>query len=513
MTLAAGRERIGPHERVALPPVREVSWWQLPVVLALQACLSARMIVATRGPSNDEALYLGYGHLVLEHWLHGSPIPLAATYFSGSPVIYPPLGALADGAGGLYGARLLSLFFMLGATVVLWAAASRVISRGAALGSTALFAVLAPVLHVGSLATYDAMAAFLVALAAFCALHRGAAWLAAAVVTLAAANMAKYSSALVDPAVVCVAALRFRETGSFRDCLRRGAAVAAGTLGILAAALLLLGGTSYWHGVRVTTLTRHVSTDRAPGILLHGLSWSWTILALAAAGVVISAWRDHSAARTTLLAILAATGLLAPLEQARIHTLLSLDKHIAFGAWFAAIPAGLALSVMLRALRARAAARPARLPVHVMMCACVAAGIGVVALGEVQARQMTGYSRTDYLARLLRPLTRGNGRFLSDTARVNAYELPGVPWTDWVKVQDTEPEERTQQLADQILHRRFSLVALLSSSDGTPQAQLEGVLRQTGIYRLVAAARASGPGHRRFLIWQPRKIVTNVTHR
>ena len=512
MTLATGRERIGPHERVALPPVREVSRWQLPVVLAVQACLSARMVVATRGPSNDEALYLGYGHLVLEHWLHGSRLPLTATYFSGSPVIYPPLGALANSAGGLYGARLLSLFFMLGATVILWATASRVISRGAALGSTALFAVLAPVLHVGSLATYDAMAVFLVALAAFSALHRGAGWLAAAVAALAAANMAKYSSALFDPAVVCLAALRFRETSSLRDCLRRGAAVAGGTLGILAV-LLLLGGTSYWHGVRTTTLTRHPSTDRAPGVLLHGLSWSWTILVLAAAGVVISAWRDHSAARTTLLAILAAAGLLAPLEQARIHTLLSLDKHVAFGAWFAAIPAGLALSVMLRALRARAAARPTRLAVYAMMCACVVLGGPVVALGEVQARQMTDYSRIGYLVRLLRPLTDGHGLFLSDTAREDAYELPGVPWADWVKVNDNESEERTQQLADQILHRRFSLIALISSGDGTPQAQLEGVLRQTDIYRLVAVARSSGPGHRRFLLWQPRKIGANVAHR
>ena len=119
---------------------------------------------------------------------------------------------------------------------------------------------------------------------------------------------------------------------------------------------------------------------------------------------------------------------------------------------------------------------------------------------------MTGYSRIDYLVRLLRPLTAGHGRFLSDTARADAYELPDVPWTDWVKVQDTEPEERTQQLAHQILHRRFSLIVLVSSDDGTPQAQLEGVLRQTDIYRLVAVARSSGPGHRRFLIWQPRKI-------
>ncbi len=512
MTVAADRERIAAGERVTLPPARQVSRWLLLVVLAVQASLSARMILATRGPSNDEALYLGYGHLLLEHWRHGSAVPLVASYFSGSPVLYPPLGALANGAGGLYAARALSLLFMLGATVLLWATASRVMSRGAALGAASLFAVLAPVLHVGSLATYDAMAAFLVALAAFFALHRGWGWLVAAVLALTAANVAKYSSALFDPAVVCVAALRFGEPGSVRGGLRRAAAVAAGTLGLLAA-LLLLGGASYWRGVRTTTLTRHDSTNPGLGVLLHGLSWSWTILVLAAAGVVISAFRDHSAARTTLLAILAGTGLLAPLEQARIHTLLSLDKHVAFGAWFAAIPAGLALSVILRALWARAAARATRLPACVMICGCLAAAVPAVALSEIQARQMAGYSRTGYLVRLLRPLTARPGRFLSDTARTDAYELPHVPWTDWVKVQDGEPEERTQQLAHQILHRRFSLIALVASGDGTPQAQLEAVLRQTDVYRLVAVARSSGPGHRRFFIWQLRKRSAHVAPR
>ena len=44
----------------------------------------------------DEALYLWAGHLQWAHWLHGAAVPPFAYYFSGAPVIYPPLGALAD---------------------------------------------------------------------------------------------------------------------------------------------------------------------------------------------------------------------------------------------------------------------------------------------------------------------------------------------------------------------------------------------------------------------------------
>ena len=50
----------------------------------------------------DEALYLTAGHQELAHLLFGVPLPSDyASYFSGSPVLYPILGALADTWGAL----------------------------------------------------------------------------------------------------------------------------------------------------------------------------------------------------------------------------------------------------------------------------------------------------------------------------------------------------------------------------------------------------------------------------
>ena len=74
----------------------------------------------------------------------GSPVPPFPTYFCGAPVIYPPLGALADSAGGLTGARLLSLAFMLGSTLLLWDLTRRLFGRRAAFFAAALFALLGP---------------------------------------------------------------------------------------------------------------------------------------------------------------------------------------------------------------------------------------------------------------------------------------------------------------------------------------------------------------------------------
>src|SRR5579872_4174273 len=107
--------------------------WPLLAVLAVQAALSASL-VRTRTAFGDEALYLSAGHLEWSHWLHGSQIPVYQTWFSGAPVLYPPIGAIADSLGGLAAARVLSLFCMLGVTSFAWGTATRLLAdRNAAL--------------------------------------------------------------------------------------------------------------------------------------------------------------------------------------------------------------------------------------------------------------------------------------------------------------------------------------------------------------------------------------------
>ena len=139
--------------------------WLLVAILAVQAALSLRLIWSNTA-FGDEALYLWAGHLEWTHWEYGTPIPNFAAYFSGAPVLYPPLAAMADSVAGLAGARILSLFFMLGATALLYSTTNRIFgSRQAALFACALFAGVGPTADLGAFATYDAMAIFLLALA------------------------------------------------------------------------------------------------------------------------------------------------------------------------------------------------------------------------------------------------------------------------------------------------------------------------------------------------------------
>src|SRR5580693_1163047 len=223
--------------------------WPLLAVLAVQAALSASL-VRTRTAFGDEALYLSAGHLEWSHWLHGTQIPAYQTWFSGAPVLYPPVGAIADSLRGLAAARLLSLVFMLGVTCFVWGTATRLLQdQRAAFFAAALFAVLAPTLHLGSYATYDAPALLLLAAATWCAAgvrggEHATRRLIAAGILLALANATKYATALYDPTVLGVAMLSSWPEAGWKAAARR-AAVLAGTAATVLGVLLALGGTGY----------------------------------------------------------------------------------------------------------------------------------------------------------------------------------------------------------------------------------------------------------------------------
>lgn len=402
--------------------------WPLLVILLGQAALSLRLVWIDTA-FQDEATYLWAGHLEWAHWLHGAVIPPFASYFSGAPVIYPPLGAAADSVGGLAGARMLSLVFMLGATVFLWGAAGRLFGRRAAFFAAALFALLGPTLHLGSFATYDSLSVFLVALAAWCVVragHRqeGTGWMVAAGVALAVANAAAYSSALFDLAVLALALLTGLPGG--RLAARR-CAILVMVVVVLVTAGLLVGGSSYRAGVEQTTLTRVAGNDPPLSVLADAWSWTGLVIVLAVAGVIMSAVARQGRIQTWLLAVLAAAGLLGPLEQARLETFDSLNKHVGLGAWFAAIAAGYAVDRFI-------AAAPAGRSRAVTAGACVVALAFPAALGASQSRTFaTDWPNASSFVTIFRPLAdHGSGHLLVEDASIARYYLPaGVQWQRW----------------------------------------------------------------------------------
>jgi hypothetical protein len=334
--------------------------WPLLIILTMQAALSAHLIWANTA-FTDEALYLTAGHLEWSHWLDGTPVTSFQVYFSGSPVIYPPIGAAADAMGGLAAARGLSLGFMLVATVLLHGVAKRIFSRAAATFAAALFAGIGATQYLGAFATYDAMALTLLALATWlgvraadrnCAIRLILLILAGLLVVLADAT--KYAATLFDPVVILTAVLTIWQRRGRGSGL--GAALTmCGAVGLSLAGALLAGGHSYWLGIQFTTLSRAASTSSTFGVVLVSMGWAGVVGVLAVIGAVTTVYGAKERSRKALGAVLAGAVWMAPAEQARIHTFTSLFKHVGFGEWFGAIVAGFALASIITAIpRAKA---------------------------------------------------------------------------------------------------------------------------------------------------------------
>jgi hypothetical protein len=507
--------------------------WPLLVVLAAQTALSARLV-----PSNtafqDEGLYLWSGHLELAHLLHHAQIPDFASYFSGAPVIYPVIAALADEVGGLAGARLLSLVFVLLTTILLHGMTRRLFSsRAAGLFAAVLFAGTGSAQFMSGFATYDAMALMLLAtatwlgvLAARCRLPARIALIVIAALVLAAANATKYASALFDPVVIIVAALaawRLRGKGAG---LTVGLGMAAATLGALAVAYRA-AAPSYRAGISFSTLSRASGADATGSITLMSARWVGinALLGIAGAAVITYAWRHWP---TTLLAwTLAGADFLAPAEQARIHTYVSLFKHVGYGAWFASAAGGYLLAALPRAAgqmrSAGESARRSAWSLRAAVAATVIAGtIGVL----IADAQYQGWPDSRGLTAAVQRLGKPGGRYLAEDYDVPAYYLMrSVRWAQWSNTfyfGYTDPAtgrylQNTAAYADAIRHRYFAMIALaFGDTDTTDQVIVHDISRYGG-YRLAGVipyADASGNGA--YKIWilapEPKRPTGRPTH-
>jgi hypothetical protein len=468
--------------------------WPLFAVLAVQAALSLRLVWSNTA-FQDEGLYLWAGHLELAHAMQGTRIPAFATYFSGAPTIYPPIGAVADSIGGLAGARLLSLVFMLIATILLHGVTRRLfVSRASAFFAAALFAGLGSAQFLGAFATYDAMALMLLALAtwfgvraAFCRPPARVALISAAAVVLTGADATKYATALFDPVVVAVAALAVWRLRGRAAGLAAAVVMTVATLGLLAGAYRV-GGPSYAQGIKFTTLSRTLGVDPALSVMAASARWTGISAALGVIGAVIisHAWRDGP---TTALAwTLAAAIFLAPLEQARLHTYVSLFKHVGYGAWFASAVGGYLLAAAPRAVRASKAI----LTLRAGVIAVALAGLGgLVISGAQYGSWQDSRALTAALGRLEKP----GGRYLAEDYDVPAYYLrSSVQWSQWSNTwyfgyTDPGTGEYLQQApayADAIRHHYFTTIVLSFGDTSAVDQIIVRDIKQYGGYQLIA---------------------------
>ena len=403
-------------------------------ILCLQAVLSLRL---HNTAFEDEATYLYAGHMELEHILHGSALQgNYAAYFSGSPVLYPVLGAAVDQVGGLALARALSLVEMLSITAMLYALTRRLFNERIGLCAAGFFAVTESAIFLGNFATYDATCLFLLAFATWIMVRTAAfRWpvflLAALPVALAVG--VKYAGLLFVPTIAVLPVLagwpeRGRRVPWYP--LAFGAAVA----GLLLAALRL-GGPAYVSALQSTTTNRALGTTPIGTILRESAEWGGVLFALAVIGTIAYVWRvrtepDEKIApaggrvrRAALGVVLTGTALLAPADQAHLHTDISFLKHIGFGLFFAAPMAGFGL--------ARIMGDYFRRPQFGIAAWSMALVLGMVQSNQLYHSWPSSGPFVSAFAKYLKP----HARYLVEVPEVPIYYLMGRP--------DAQPDQFT----------------------------------------------------------------------
>ena len=476
-------------------------------LLLLQAVLSLRL---HNSAFQDEALYLYSGHRELDLWLHHTPTyDNYASYFSGAPFLYPVLGALADSVAGLAGARALSLLFMLGTTVLLHGLTRRLFGRPAALLAAVVFALSAPVLFLGRLATYDAMALALLAVAAWTAvrtarLHWSTAVLAG--LPLALAGATKYAALLFAPTVVVLVVLAAVPERNWWRALLRGLLSVATAVGG-AALVLMLAGHTFLVGVRTTTTARVAGTDSTGLLLKLSFEYGGLVLVLAVLGTVLLIGAGSGSTRLTrvlLGTVLTGTALLAPAYQIHLHTLTSLHKHVGFGLFFAAPVAGYGLA------RIAAVGRysPRRLGLTLGVC-LLAAELGMQQSVQLFRQWPDSSTLEQVLRTQVRPVT---GRYLAEESEVPRYYLSDLvqpyQWsgTYFFGYTDKKGTYLTGVPAYRaaITDHYFDLVVLRYGPTAGLDRQIDSALSQGQGYTLVATVNAdSSYGQGTWYIWRP----------
>ena len=414
-------ERYTPNRRTTM-----VSRLVLLAILCLQAVLSLRL---HNTAFEDESLYLYSGHMELEHLLHGSALYGGfASYFSGSPVLYPVAAAALDQVGGLAAARALSLFEMLAATALLYSLTRRLFNERIGLCAAGFFAVAESTIFLGNFATFDATCLSLLACAAWIVVRTaGYRWpvflLAAPLAALAVA--VKYAGLLFVPTIAVLPALAgWPERG--RRVLWYPLGFGAVVAGLLLAALRL-GGHAYLAAIQSTTTNRAQGSVPASTILREAAEWGGVLFALAVIGAIAYVWRvrtepDEKIApaggrlwRAALGVVLTGTALLAPAYQAHLHTDISFLKHVGFGLFFAAPMAGFGL--------ARIMGDYFRRPQFGVAAWSMALVLGMVQSNYLYHAWPSSSAFVSAFSKYLKP----NALYLVEVPEVPMYYLEGLP--------------------------------------------------------------------------------------
>jgi 4-amino-4-deoxy-L-arabinose transferase-like glycosyltransferase len=243
---------------------------------------------------------------------------------------------------------------MLGTTGLLYLLTRRIFGTRAALCAAALFSCSEAAVFVGGLATYDAPALFLLALATWIVVRFASSnwpFYLLAIFPAALAVGTKYAALMFVPVIILLALIAAAPYAG-KLALVRPVSLAIG-FGFVIWALLEIAGSTALTGVQATTTARAQGTNSILDVVKNGGEWGGVVFGASIIGgvflVLMPRTHGHRSLpgprwqRIVLALLMAGTALLPIAYQAYLHTLTSLQKHVGFGLFFAAPLAGYGL--------------------------------------------------------------------------------------------------------------------------------------------------------------------------
>ncbi|OZD10801.1 hypothetical protein CH253_29620 [Rhodococcus sp. 06-156-3C] len=410
------------RRRIRIEWSASAAWPWLLVMAVVSAVLSLRP-GSNSTAFQDEGLYLFIGHRMLEHVADGATVTeYPGGYLSGAPGLFPVLGALADTVGGLEAARLVSLFFTWVAIVAVYGIGNRLFGTLAGLLGAAAFTLSGSVIFVSHMATFDAMAMSLVAVALWLtvrsAQQNSLLWAPVIGAILALAFLTKYATAVYAPGVAVIGMILAWPSirwGAARQALLM---LASGTA--TAFFILIFWAQDLIPGIMSTTTNRTPISPASASLLSTNVAtWVGAILLLALVGAATQ-YR-----RWPIGLVMLAFSVIGPAQQIRIGEETSLSKHVAFGLVFAAPLAGVLLAWLI--IRAKWVGIPVAGAVLVMQSV----------LGFTQSQQFltTWVDDTAMVAALRVEIAASPGKaILGEEPSAQRYALRGevepILWTD-----------------------------------------------------------------------------------
>lgn len=482
----------------------------LTVVLALQALV---MEVTLRNTAfQDEALYLYAGRQIVRQWM-GGPAPLEhyAVYFSGYPGVYPVIGGILDMIGGLELARSFSLCCMMGVTALVYSNTRKFFPYPAPILASACYAYLGEVLFLGRLATFDAFCLFLIALAASAACQVRATrafWLALLIGPLVVLSvLAKYAAMIFIPSVLALLVLSSICFLGWRRMLLR--------LILAVVSLVISLGVAYhymdksaFHAI-VGSTTNRAAEIQLPRLelFMHVLQMGGVVYAAALFGLVL-VFLHYQRFRLIALVLFGSSWLM-PAYHIYKQEAVSLDKHIAYGLFFAMPLAGCAIAWIASDAQ-RTFSHSTR---RGNWLAGLSAVLIVLTLGLHQSKTIyANWANTSDLRNvLLTQIRNGGGRYLIEDIEVTRYDMEDVaqPW-QWNGLAYFYYVTSTHQellgdpaLAQAINDRYFALVELSFNyypAEARFAAERMAASRNYDLVAVVQFQNSYGIGH--FYIWR-----------